>query len=274
MSKILDSCLKITAQNGLSIWLTEEISKEEFDNIFLTLPDPSSDALPERALLLKQARQRLVYLTNAEGLPEDKAVIKLFPLRNPISRLKYKKYALREFINYHRAIERKVPVPKIYAYIEKRRFGFVTGSGIIVECLNQQKDLLDISRVSLDYCSAAKLGIPALVMLYNSGAMHIDARDENIFVADDGIGNNFNVIDWQYAEFHRPRENWMLEHLAAFFIRNAPSDERSKLLKDWLNDLYKRAECQIEFSVFSQRVNKLLNCRQSVRARQKLRPVD
>jgi hypothetical protein len=274
MSKILDSCLKITAQNGLSIWLTEEISKEEFDNIFLTLPDPSSDALPERALLLKQARQRLVYLTNAEGLPENKAVIKLFPLRNPISRLKYKKYALREFINYHRAIERKVPVPKIYAYIEKRRFGFVTGSGIIVECLNQQKDLLDISRVSLDYCSAAKLGIPALVMLYNSGAMHIDARDENIFVADDGIGNNFNVIDWQYAEFHRPRENWMLEHLAAFFIRNAPSDERSKLLKDWLNDLHKRAECQIEFSVFSQRVNKLLNCRQSVRARQKLRPVD
>jgi hypothetical protein len=274
MSKILDSCLKITAQNGLSIWLTEEISKEEFDNIFLTLPDPSSDALPERALLLKQARQRLVYLTNAEGLPEDKAVIKLFPLRNPISRLKYKKYALREFINYHRAIERKVPVPKIYAYLEKRRFGFVTGSGIIVECLNQQKDLLDISRASRDYCSAAKLGIPALVMLYNSGAMHIDARDENIFVADDGIGNNFNVIDWQYAEFYRPRENWMLEHLAAFFIRNAPSDERSKLLKDWLNDLYKRAECQIEFSVFSQRVNKLLNCRQSVRARQKLRPVD
>jgi hypothetical protein len=274
MSKVLDSCLKITAQNGLSIWLTEEISKEEFNNIFLTLPDPSSDALPERALLLKQARQRLVYLTNAEGLPENKVVIKLFPLRNPISRLKYKKYALREFINYHRAIERKVPVPKIYAYIEKRRFGFVTGSGIIVECLNQQKDLLDISRASRDYCSAAKLGIPALVMLYNSGAMHIDARDENIFVADDGIGNNFNVIDWQYAEFHRPRENWMLEHLAAFFIRNAPSDERSKLLKDWLNDLYKRAECQIEFSVFSQRVNKLLNCRQSVRARQKLRPID
>jgi hypothetical protein len=274
MSKILDRFLKITERNGLSIWLTEEISKKEFENIFSTLPDPSSEMLPKGALLLKKARQRLVYAAQANGLPENKAVIKLFPLRNPFSRLKYKKYALREFINYHRAIERNVPVPKIYAYIEKRKFGFVTGSGIIVECLDQQKDLLDIAKTSGDYCSAAKLGIPALVMLYNSGSMHIDARDENIFVVDDGIGSKFNVIDWQYAAFNKPRKSWMLEHLAAFFIRNAPLEEQSKLLKDWLNDLYKRAECQIDFSVFSQRVNKLLNARQSVRARQKLRPTD
>ena len=271
MPKILDSCVKISAPNGLSIWLTPETSKKDFENIFPIFPDPSSELLPKGTVLLKKARQRLVYLVKAMGLPGNKAVIKLFPLRNPFSRLKYRKYALREFINYHHAIKRKIPVPKIYAYLEKRSFGFVTGSGIIVECLDQKQDLLAIADIKGDYSSAAKLGIPALIMLYNSGAMHIDARDENIFVVNDELGDKFSVIDWQYACFHSPRESWMLEHLAAFFIRNAPACERPKLLKDWLYELHNQADYSIEFSVFLERVNKLLNARQSVRARQKLR---
>lgn len=274
MSNILDSCLKISAPNGLKIWLTSEISKKDFENIFPFFPDPSSEVLPKETILLKKARQRLVYLAKAIGLPANKAVVKLFPLRNPFSKLKYRKYALQEFINYHHAIKRKVPVPKIYAYIEKRSFGFVTGSGIIVEYLDQKQDLLDIAKIKDDYCSAAKLGIPALVMFYNSGAMHIDARDENIFVSNDGLDDKFTVIDWQYACFHSPRSSWMLEHLAAFFISNAPSDERSKLLKDWLYELHNQADYSIEFSVFVKRVNELLRARQSVRARQKLRPTN
>ena len=270
MSKILDSCVKISAPNGLSIWLTPEISKRDFESIFPTFPDPSSQLLPEGAMLLKKARQRLVYLAEAMGLPGNKVVIKLFPLRNPFSRLKYRKYALREFINYHHATKRKIPVPKIYAYLEKRSFGFVTGSGIIVESLNQKQDILTIAKIRDDYFSAAKLGIPALVMLYNSGAMHIDARDENIFVANDELGEKFSVIDWQYAFFHSPRERWMLEHLAAFFIRNAPADNRPELLEDWLYELHNQADYSLEFSIFLERVKKLLSARQSVRARQKL----
>ena len=39
----------------------------------------------------------------------------------------------------------KVAVPKIYAYVQKRTCGFVTGSGIIVECLNKYRDLMDIA---------------------------------------------------------------------------------------------------------------------------------
>ena len=138
--------------------------------------------------------------------------------------------------------------------------------------LNNQKDLLDMAKTNNDYCSAAALGIPALVMLYNTGAMNIDARDENIFVLDNRSNDGFKVIDWQYAAFHSPREEWMLEHLAAFFIRNAPHHERPKLLKEWLLELHRKAECNMEFSIFSQRVEKLLNSRQSVRSRKTLRP--
>lgn len=273
MSELFREDHKISGKNGISVWLTDEISIDEITAIFPVLPDPSSETLPSAAKLLKRARQRLVFQTAAAGLPGNKAVVKMFPLKNPISRLKYRKYARREFINYQKARDANVPVPRVYAYIEKRHFGFVSGSGIIIECLEGQRDLLDIASNSPEgYACAAKLGIPALVALYNAGAMHIDARDENIFLSNQDSSAEFCLIDWQYAAFHHSRSQWMLEHLAAYYIRNAPAVERSALCGDWLAELHKHAEHDIEFKIFSSRVEALLDARQSVRARLKLRP--
>lgn len=273
MSELFREDCKITGVNGVSVWVTNESSVDEIAAIFPVLPDPSSEILPPGARLLKRARQRLVFQTAAAGFPGDKAVVKMFPLKNPISRLKYRKYARREFINYQKARDADVPVPKIYAYIEKRHFGFVSGSGIIIECLQGQRDLLDIASNSPEgYARAARLGIPALVALFNAGAMHIDARDENIFLSSQSDSADFCLIDWQYAGFHPRRSEWMLEHLAAYYIRNAPSAERTALLGDWLAELHRQAEYKIEFKLFLGRVEALLNARQSVRARLKLRP--
>lgn len=122
------------------------------------------------------------------------------------------------------------------------------------------------------YSSAAKMGIPALVALYNAGAMHVDARDENIFIADSGNPQDFSIIDWQYARFHKPRSEWMLEHLAAYYIRNAPDAERSALCSEWLLELHQTAQHDLAFEEFSHRVEALLDARQSVRARLTLRP--
>lgn len=264
---------KISGDNGVSIWVTDEISTEDIVAMLPVLPDPSSEILPRGAKLLKQARQRLVFQTEATGLPGNKAVLKMFPLKNPISRLKYRKYARREFINYQKALDKNLRLPKVYAYVEKRNFGFVTGSGIIIESLEGQRDLLDIASNSPEgYASAAKLGIPALVALFNAGAMHIDARDENIFLSGQDDTADACLIDWQYAGFHYSRSEWMLEHLAAYYIRNAPFAERIALCGDWLTELYKQAKHEIEFNIFFSRVNALLSTRQSVRARLNLRP--
>lgn len=264
---------KISGKDGVFFWATDEISIDDIVAIFPVLPDPSSESIPRGAKLLKRARQRLVYQTAASGLPGNKAVVKMFPLKNPISRLKHRKYARREFINYQKARDKNVPVPRVYGYIEKRHFGFVTGSGIIIEWLEGQRDLLDIASNSPEgYACAAKLGIPALVGLYNAGAMHIDARDENIFLSSQDSSAEVCLIDWQYAGFHPSRSEWMLEHLAAYYIRNAPSVERGALCSDWLAELHKQAEHEIEFKIFSKRVEVLLSARQSVRARLKLRP--
>ena len=174
----------------------------------------------------------------------------MFPLKNPISWLKYRKYAHREFINYHHARARKVAVPKIYAYVQKRTCGFVTGSGIIVECLNKYRDLMDIATHSPQgYSSAAKMGIPALVALYNAGAMHIDARDENIFIADTANPQDFSIIDWQYARFHKPRSEWMLEHLAAYYIRNALMLSAGRFVQRLL-ELHQTAQHDLPFESF------------------------
>ncbi len=264
---------KVIRSNGVSVWATDAVALDDIRALFPVMPDPSSEILIQRTKLLKQADQRLVFQAEAVGLPNDKAVFKMFPLRNPSSILRYKKYARREFINYHKAQQRNVPVPKIYAYLEKRCFGFVTGSGIIIEWLEGQRDLLEIaSQSSKGYAEAAKLGIPALVALYNAGAMHIDARDENIFLSANSSSTNFCVIDWQYASFHPPRSEWMLEHLAAYYIRNAPTIECEALCSEWLLELHAQAVHSTTFETFLIRVKALMSARQSVRARLNLRP--
>ena len=263
----------ISGPGGLSVWLTDVLSANSAATIVATLPDPSSESAPETTKLLKQARQRLVLQISVTPLPNGKAVAKMFPLKSPISRLRYRKYARKEFINYHEAAARKVCVPKVYAYLEKRHFGFVAGSGIVIEWLEGQRDLLDIASNSAQgYAQAAQLGIPALVAMYDAGAMHIDARDENIFLPDQDPTSGYCVIDWQYASFHSPRSEWMLEHLAAYYIRNAPADQCTALCDAWLLELHRQARHDTDFKTFSARVVALLGARQSVRARLQLRP--
>lgn len=264
---------RVVSSNGVSVWVTDKMAVEDIEALFAEMPDPSSEQLMQGTQLLKQASQRLVFQAEALGLPTDKAVFKMFPLKNPSSMLRYRKYARREFINYHKAQKHNVPVPKIYAYLEKRRFGFVTGTGIIIEWLEGQRDLKDIaSHSSKGYAAAAKLGIPALVALYNAGAMHIDARDENIFLSSDKSSTDFCIIDWQYASFHSPRSEWMLEHLAAYYIRNAPATECDALCGEWLQELHAQARHSTAFETFLLRVKMLMSVRQSVRARLNLRP--
>ena len=263
----------MSGPRGLSVWVTDALPADSTSTILATLPDPSSEIAPETTKLLKQARQRLVLQINTTALPSGKAVAKMFPLKSPISRLRYRKYARKEFINYHEAAARNVCVPKVYAYLEKRHFGFVAGSGIVIEWLEGQRDLLDIASNSPQgYAQAAELGIPALVAMYDAGAMHIDARDENIFLPDQDPTSGYCVIDWQYASFHSPRSEWMLEHLAAYYIRNAPADQCAALCDAWLIELHRQAHHSIDFKSFSARVTTLLGARQSVRARLQLRP--
>jgi hypothetical protein len=64
----------------------------------------------------------------------------------------------------------------------------------------------------------------------------------------------------------------MLEHLAAYYIRNAPATESDALCGEWLLELHTQAGHSTTFETFLLRVKALLSARQSVRARLNLRP--
>ena len=103
------------------------------------------------------------------------------------------------------------------------------------------------------------------VQLFDAGVNHIDARDENILLG----GDTWAIIDWQYANFWQPRAPMLLEHLATYFIRNAPADAHGALLEDWLSEL-EQAACATQPLRAS--VDRLLAHKQNTKARLALRP--
>jgi hypothetical protein len=213
---------------------------------------------------LKTARQRRVLRLN---LGSKVVIAKLFPLKNPSSILRHRKYARREMINYVRAQSAGIDTPQPIAFIEYRKFGFVRMSGLLVEYIDDLEVWHDTTDSDVYYEQAAAC-IPTLLDLFNKGVNHIDARDENLLRK----GSRTVVIDWQYASFVDPKAPWLLEHLTAYFIRNAPEEFRAELRLSWLKKVHEGAALDVPFETFETRVDALLNNRQSVKARLRLRP--
>lgn len=213
--------------------------------------------------ILKKARQRLVMRAD---LPQGSRIVKLFPLRNPVSMLKHRKYAWREFLNYEKARARGIAVPGVDAFLRQRRFGFVTLSGLIIEDLGSAQDVLQLSE-NTGYQQAAVKAIPALCALWQAGVNHVDLRDENLILTPDG----FCIIDWQYASFTEQQADWLLEYLAGYFIRKAPEADQEALIGEWLQDLYETAGHPLPFAMFRKRIEVILAHRPSVTARLRLK---
>jgi len=184
-------CQECRRTDGTTFWFTPLVSDAAAKHLMETLPNPRFDDPDPQATLLKKARQRLVTKIKADGLDGTSAVIKIFPLRNPISRLKHRKYAYTEFINYSKAQARGIPTPKVYAFWENRKFGLVNGSGVLIEFLEGYKNILEMSQeTNIDYQQAALVAIPAICAMYETGAFNADGRDENIYIANNGASPN------------------------------------------------------------------------------------
>jgi len=214
--------------------------------------------------ILKKANQRLIVRVAHK---ETTIIFKLFPLKKITSKLRHRKYARQEFLNYQKVHQLQVSSPECYGFVEQRSAGLVCCSGVIMSDLSDATDALKLSQ-STPYEIAAEKCIPALSALYNKGVNHIDAREENILLS----GENWTLIDWQYANFVKPRSEWLLEHLAAYFIHKAPSTARNSLQDQWLTDLHRDAKHPQSDESFKKRVARLLSKHQGKRARLRLRP--
>ena len=256
------ACTALRAPDGT---LFQVLDAARFQPAFLTaLGDFEHPTLPPGGALLKQARQRFIARAPAPG---GSVVFKVFPLKNPISRLKFRKYACREFANLQTAQERGAPVPLPIAYFEKRRFGLVVACGLVMEDLRGWQDLKQIAGLPGESAlTAAHRASAVLADLDRRGCLHVDARDENILVSPDGA---HRVIDWQYASFHAPNAPWLLEHLAAYYIRKSDAADQTGLNLDWLPKL---ALFAANPDGFLGRVAALLREKPSTRARLAKRP--
>ena len=220
--------------------------------------------------LLKQARQRFIYRTTDGTEP---VVVKLFPLSVITSKFRHAKYAYREFCNTIGAQNRGVSVPQPLCFIEKRRMGLVCCSGIIQQSLDNYSDLRSLyDGGHLSYIQAARHAAPVIAKMFDRGVNHIDLRDENIMLnRKTGIAK---VIDWQYARFVDQRAEWLLEYLAAYFIRLAPETYRAELASNWLPLVAEYADVSgFKLDLFMDRTRALLRNRARVVQRLALKEV-
>jgi RIO-like serine/threonine protein kinase len=197
----------------------------------------------------------------------------MFPLRKVSAMLRYRKYAYREFLNGERARRRGIAAPIPYGYFHARWLGLVQGSGLITNDLTGYKDISQLSEEKGDFLAAATLAIPAIVAQYNAGIYHGDFRDANLMIAPGSTdGSDYSLIDWQYASYVKPRQEWLLEHLCAFFITKSPRKHQETLLREGLARVHTAAQPDIPLIVLQQRVERLMRKKMSTRRRLQLTP--
>lgn len=237
--------------------------------VLLAQTDFSAPAVRPGQTLLKQARQRFVFRHPVNDTPY---VFKLFPLSFIGSKLRHRKYGYREFSNMLIAQRLGVPVPDPIAFLEKRRFGLVTCSGLVQQSLEGHSDLLELGQSgALTKTQVLDHAATVLCHLFDAGANHIDLRDENIMV--DLNTGDWRVIDWQYASFVAPRARMLLEYLVAYFIRLAPTDWQAAMRADWVPLVHEQSGHSDPTDIFTTRVTALADVRTRVKHRLALRAV-
>ncbi|MFZ9201444.1 MAG: lipopolysaccharide kinase InaA family protein [Opitutales bacterium] len=233
------------------------------------LGDLASPVLPPGAAWLKEWRRRYVVRVAVPGSART-VILKVCRLRSPFSWLAWRRYALRELENMRLARQRGMSVPRPLAFFTRRRLGVVVITGLAMEDLAGWQDLRTLAcDPAVGALAAARLAIAPLRRMEATGAFHADARDENILLnPSDG---EFSVIDWQHAAFHPPGAPWLLEHLAAYYIRKSDETAQAELTETWLPELA-GARPAAETHAFVARVSALLREPPSTRARRALRP--
>ena len=165
-----------------------------------------------------------------------------------------------------------VPTPDPIAFLEKRRLGLVTCSGLVQQNLEGYSDLFALGHSgTLKKTQVLDLAATVLCRLFDVGANHVDLRDENIMV--DLTTGDWRVIDWQYSSFVAPRAPMLLEYLVAYFIRLAPADWQVTMAAEWVPKVHAQSGHSDPFDVFTARVMALVGVRTRVRHRLNLRAV-
>jgi len=196
--------------------------------------------------VLKIDRRTCVTHVMAHDFP---VIIKTYRMNRFKDSLHHKRYAFSEFQNNLKAAQRGIPVPKCYAYFEKREYGLVKQCGVVMQAIDE----LTPFKVLLDAGEASQFDIiPLMKKLYESGVNHYDLSPSNIFYR--AGTSDFSVIDWQYSSFFSPRQDLQMCLTAAIFLHYTNTNPLSAVGTEWLSVLYKTCAPGISFELMTSAV--------------------
>lgn len=156
----------------------------------------------DTAYPLKINNNKFVGLLRNNSHPDKKIVIKNFYLKG-LKRIVYSKYALAEYNNLLTAKNLGINTPSPIMYYSSSQLlpkqvavlmEYIDDSTLLDTLIKQNNSNIDDKTIQL----IAKM----LILLYNTGANHIDLSPDNIFFQKDT--DKITIIDWQYANFVRP----------------------------------------------------------------------
>lgn len=208
--------------------LEVDATDHQRDQLTLAIEAGLSGSVP----LLKQARRRRVFRAAIDDLPA--LVVKAFPLDVP-ARFRYRKYAFNEAANYREAARREIAVPTYYGYFERRRYGLVSLTGLVIEALDGWLSLAELLHGGAADNARGPV-VRLLAAMFERGVNHVDTTPDNFFLSPDM--KTAKLIDWQYASFQPGRKIEQLVLQLARLLEHARIDADADGGRRWIADAY------------------------------------
>ena len=191
--------------------------------------------------LLKQARRRLVFRLQADHPQAAQVLVKAFPLDSLKHRLEHKKYAFSEAANLLHAARLNLPVPKVFAFGDARKFGLVRWTAACEEFINGKPMSYQFaaSRDPQLHRRLLERTLPLFKKIYEAACNHIDFGPHAILIPEKS-GEPDRIIDFQYCRFLPQPGKATLAAQAGYFgwcvITNRTWVEK-KIVEDWFETL-------------------------------------
>jgi hypothetical protein len=172
---------------------------------------------------------------------QKSVILKIFRRHKFKDKLRRRPTGLTEYQNLIEAAKRNVRTPECYLYFEKRYWGILKYSGIVMEDMRNYTEFEKL--YASGQCTYFDV-IPLLKELYMRGVNHIDFSPRNIFF--NRYDKSFAVIDWQYSSFYPMANPISFCLMAATFLHYIGVRKGMGVWKQWLDAL--RAECKPDIS--------------------------
>jgi hypothetical protein len=247
----------------LRYWLLPDCTISADDINTLLSFDVEKPQKPDvRINVVKSDNRTRVLRFQSNGVP---LTAKIFSIRRFRVSRRHRRYAFSELWNNTEARRRGINTPLCCAFFEKRSWGLVSQSGVIMETLVDYTELTHL----LDSGKRTLFDVIAVIKeLYQKGVNHIDVAPRNVFLRQ--RDNNYAVIDWQYCSFHRPRNDIHLCLMAAKFLNCNNIKSPDSRWQPWLKVLFEQCRPDISCDKLQKAVDIMQNRKLHLEARLEL----